>query len=121
MCSKLFDFVLNKKSHKTYVTCLLGRLYQNIDPLVTRKPCRVMSPSAFGIACNNPQDLSCHLGTDILVCHPLSHVMFALCRPVKKKFITTNNLIFCFYSILMSQTAIYFCQFDIVQVDMLIC
>ena len=31
----------------TYITCLLGPLYQNISPSVTRKPWHSMSPSAF--------------------------------------------------------------------------
>ena len=49
MYSILFDFVFILKCHITYITCLLGRLYQYISPSVTRKPWRVMSPSAFGI------------------------------------------------------------------------
>ena len=44
------------------MTCLLGRLYQNISLSVTWKPRRVMSPSAFGIGWHNAPGLSCHLG-----------------------------------------------------------
>ena len=58
------------------ITCLLGRLYQNISPSVIRKPLRVMSPSAFSNGWHNAPVLSCHLGTDILACHPRSHVIY---------------------------------------------
>ena len=43
------DFVLIQKCHITYITSLLGQLYQNIRPSVTRKLRCVMSPSAFSI------------------------------------------------------------------------
>ena len=58
MCSILFDSVFILKCHITYITCLLGRLYQNISPSVTRKPWCVTSPSAFGIGWHNPPGLS---------------------------------------------------------------
>ena len=45
----LIDFVLIKKCHITYISSLLGQLYQNIRPSVTQKLRRVMSPSAFNI------------------------------------------------------------------------
>ena len=58
------------------ITCLLRRLHQNINPSVTRKPWRVMSPSTFGIGWHNASGPSCHLGADILVCHPRNHVIY---------------------------------------------
>ena len=67
-----------KMSHNILVTCLLGRLYQNISPSVTRKPWLVMSPSAFGIGWHNAPRLSCLLGANILVCYPRSHVIYGL-------------------------------------------
>ena len=63
VCSILFDF----KNVIKYITCLLGRLYQNISSSVTWKPLGVMSPSAFGIECHRAPGFSCHLGADILM------------------------------------------------------
>ena len=38
------DFVFILKCHKTYITGLLGRLYQNFSPLATRKPWPLCHP-----------------------------------------------------------------------------
>jgi hypothetical protein len=62
----------------TYITWLLGRVYQNIFPSVKGKPWSVMSPSAFGIGWRNTPGLSCHLGKNILVYHPRSHVIYCM-------------------------------------------
>ena len=85
VCFILFDFVFILKCHITYITCLLWRLYQNINPSVTRKPWRIMSTDAKGDVdrCqrwHNAPGLLCHWGADILVCHPRSHVIYVECQ-----------------------------------------
>ena len=54
-----------------YIYHMASRVtYQNISPEVTRKPWRVMSPSAFGIGWHNAPGLSCPRGANILVKSP---------------------------------------------------
>ena len=56
VCSILFVFVFFlKMSHNIYHMSSRAIIYQNISPSVTRKPWRVISPSAFGIGCMTRQ------------------------------------------------------------------
>lgn len=69
---------INKNIRTTSTYMFSRRKYQNIN-LVLRwqeSPEVVMTPYAIGIGWHKPPGISCHIGANILICIPQSHVIY---------------------------------------------